>query len=155
MVHKSYSTSKTNRDYLDPTLTEDDTFLNYLALAAAILDPMQRKDMRYFLSGLYDEEEAKARMKQIDYLRELGCGTKMDHEKWLKEFNKDLEKHKRKRDGIPVKVINKYAGTEMNFESIKKACEEYDLNYKSVKQCFNYHNSDEIKYKGLIIKKIK
>ena len=60
MVHKSYSTSKTNRDYLDPTLTEDDTFLNYLALAAAILDPMQRKDMRYFLSGLYDEEEAKA-----------------------------------------------------------------------------------------------
>ena len=28
MVHKSYSTSKTNRDYLDPTLTEDDTFLN-------------------------------------------------------------------------------------------------------------------------------
>ena len=93
-------------------------------------------------------------MKQIDYLRELGCGTKMDHEKWLEGFNKDLEKHKRKRDGIPVKVINKYAGTEMNFESIKKACEEYDLNYKSVKQCFNYHKTDKIKYKGLIIKKI-
>ena len=154
MVHKSYSTSKTNRDYLDPTLTEDDTFLNYLALAAAILDPKQRKDMRFFLNGLYNEEEAKARMKQIDYLRELGCGTKMDHEKWLAKFNEDLEKHKRKRDGTPVKVINKYAGTEMNFESIKKACEEYDLNYKSVKQSFNYHKSDKIKYKGLIIKKI-
>ena len=78
----------------------------------------------------------------------------MDHEKWLAKFNEDLEKHKRKRDGIQVKVINKYAGTEMNFESIKKACEEYDLNYKSVKQSFNYHKSDKIKYKGLIIKKI-
>ena len=48
-----------------------------------------------------------------------------------------------------------FAGTEEDFESLKKACEEYDLNYKSVKQCFHYHNSDKIKYKGLIIKKIK
>ena len=103
-------------------------------------------------SLVYNEEFIKRNKEAI--LKNLNLNLKFYTELDSEEFNKNLDKDKIKRDGTPVKVINKYAGTKENFESIKKACDEYDLNYKNVKQCFSYHNSDEIKYKGLIIKKI-
>lgn len=62
-----------DKPYMDQTLANNQTFINYLALAAAILDPVDNRDMRFYLNGLFDEEEARSRMNKIDKDKEMGC----------------------------------------------------------------------------------
>lgn len=145
----------------------DKTILNYIALAAAILDPEQKKDMRNYLSkSMYDEKESKKRYEEIDKLREMGRYTeaeKTDKIKKIEQYNKNVLKEiKRLKKTIQTekyaikktKIINKYAGTEEIFETLKSACDEYDLNYSSVKASFSMKKTNTIMFKGLIIEKL-
>ena len=55
---------KYHSKYTDPN---DNTSLNYLALAAAILDPNPKKDSRnYMLPELFNPDEAEERIREID-----------------------------------------------------------------------------------------
>ena len=135
-------------------LREDPTTENWLALFHAITDKSQRKDMRFYLSGLFDEEEGNKRMKKIDYLRQLGEGTELDHEKWLEKFKKETEKNKYKYAGRKIKVINPSTGTDEIFPTISAFCEEYELKKENVRSAFNVKKSNKIKYKGLILEKL-
>lgn len=139
---------------LSPKLREDPTTENWLALFHAITDKSQRKDMRFYLSGLFDEEEGNKRMKKIDYLRQLGAGTELDHEKWLEKFKKETEKNKYKYAGRKIKVINPSTGTDEIFPTISAFCEEYELKKENVRSAFNVKKSNKIKYKGLILEKL-
>ena len=139
---------------LSPKLREDPTTENWLALFHAITDKSQRKDMRFYLSGLFDEEEGNKRMKKIDYLRQLGEGTELDHEKWLEKFKKETEKNKYKYAGRKIKVINPSTGTDEIFPTISAFCEEYELKKENVRSAFNVKKSNKIKYKGLILEKL-
>ena len=147
---KPINTNKSN--YIDPISHNDPTFINYLALATAILDPEKREDMRFYLKGLFDKEESDERMQQIDILRELGAGTKLDHDAWLEKFKKES---KRSYVGARrIKVINPAAGTEEIFPSINSMCEEYEFKKKNVRSIFHYRKSNKIQYKGLILEKL-
>lgn len=142
-----------DKPYMDPTLANDPTFVNYLALAAAILDPVKNRDMRFYLNGLFDEGEARYRMNKIDEDKEMGCDTYIVN---LEKQEKIRKLAKKKiSSGVPAVIINNYAGTEEKFHTLKEACEEYDLNYKSVKVYFSMQKSKEIMYQGLIIRKLK
>lgn len=148
-----YKPMAKDKPYMDPTLANDPTFVNYLALAAAILDPVDNRDMRFYLNGLFDEEEARYRMNKIDKDKEMGCDTYIvnleKQEKIKRLANKELNK------GVPVLVINNYAGTEERFKTLKEACEEYDLRYVNVKNYFSRKRTREIMYHGLIFRKLK
>ena len=146
-----YKPVESYKPYIDPTMADDPTFINYLALAAAILDTNSKRRSEYYLKGLFDKEEGDTKMQEIDNLREIGFPTKAEHEndieKMINKFNKS------RYSGIPVIVING-AGTKEEYGSLKEACDEYDLKYDNVKQTFYNKKSDEIKYQGLIIKKL-
>ena len=139
---------------LSPKLREDPTTENWLALFHAITDKSQRKDMRFYLSGLFDEEEGNKRMKKIDYLRQLGAGTELDHEKWLENFKKKAESKRKYVGAKKIKVTNLYAGTEEIFNSINSMCEEYGFRKNNVRSMFHYKKSNKIKYRGLILEKL-
>ena len=64
---------------------DDPTAINYLALAAAILDEKYRP-IDYYLKGLYNKDEAEARMKEIDEIRASGGRTELDEEKAKKNI---------------------------------------------------------------------
>ena len=134
-------------------LINNPLFPNYMAILAAILDPVENRDMRIYLSSLFNEEEAKKNMARIDRLREMGCPTECENmgyiEKIKKLANKELNK------GVPTLIINNYAGTKEKFNTLKDACDEYDLKYLNVKKYFSKKRTREIKYQGLIIKKLK
>lgn len=142
-----------DKPHIELRLQEDPTFVNYLALAAAILDPVKNRDMRFYLNGLFDEEEARYRMNKIDEDKEMGCDTyivNLEKQEQIKRLaNKELNK------GVPVLVINNHAGTEEKFKTLKEACEEYDLRYVNVKNYFSRKRTREIMYHGLILKKLK
>ena len=135
--------------------SNDKTMINYLALLNAIIDKNPDKNAnKYLIKELFDKEEEKKRMKQIDYLRAIGAGTELDHEKWMEDFKKRCEKNNVQYRRIPIEVINKHAGTKETFRSIREACEAYDLKLQNVRGYFNYRKTREIQYKGLIIRKI-
>lgn len=142
-----------DKPYIDPRLQEDPTFINYLALAAAILDIKGKRNLSFYLNGLYDNEEAECRMNEIDKDKEMGCDTYIVN---LEKQEKIRKLAKKKiSSGVPAVIVNNYAGTEEKFDTLKAACEEYDLNYKSVKVYFSMQKSKEIMYQGLIIRKLK
>ena len=132
----------------------DPTLINYLALYAAIVDKKPKKDMRYYLVGLFDAQESDERMQQIDRDRSLGVGTELDHELWLEKFKKETEKNKYKYAGRKIKVINPSTGTDEIFPTISAFCEEYELKKENVRSAFNVKKSNKIKYKGLILEKL-
>ena len=53
-----------------------------------------------------------------------------------------------------TKVINTYLGEEKIFNTIKEACEEYDLKFNNVKEYFFRKKTNKIQYKGLILEKL-
>ena len=53
-----------------------------------------------------------------------------------------------------IKVINPSAGTEETYPSINQMCEEYGFKKKNVRAMFHYRESNEIRYKGLILEKL-
>lgn len=138
---------------LSPKLKNDPTAENYIALFHAITDTRER-DIRYYLSGLFDDEEAETSMMKIDELRALGSSTEYEHEMWLEKFKKKAESKRNYVGARKIKVINPSAGTEEVFKSINSMCEEYGFKKKNVRSMFHYRESNKIQYKGLILEKL-
>lgn len=144
---------------LSPNLRDDPTIENYIALFHAITDkeldnPNKIIDSRKYLQGLFDTQESDERVQEIDYLREIGAGTELDHQSWLEKFKKEAESKRKYVGARKIKVINPSAGTEEIFPSINSMCEEYDLKKNNVRSMFHYKKSNKIKYKGLILEKL-
>ena len=139
---------------LSPKLKNDPTAENYIALFHAITDKKPRNDMRYYLSGLFDDEEAEISMMKIDELRALGSSTECEHEIWLEKFKKKVESKRNYVGARKIKVINPSAGTEETYPSINQMCEEYGFKKKNVRAMFHYRESNKIRYKGLILEKL-
>ena len=138
---------------LSPKLRDDPTAENYIALFHAITD-IRERDIRYYLSGLFDSEEEKQRISKIEYLREIGAGTDLEHEIWLEKFKKKAESKRNYVGARKIKVINPAAGTEEIFPSINQMCEEYGFKKKNVRAMFHYRESNKIRYKGLYLEKL-
>lgn len=138
---------------LSPKMKNDPTAENYIALFHAITDT-EEKDIRYYLSGLFDDEEAETSMMKIDALRALGSSTELEHEIWLEKFKKKVESKRNYVGARKIKVINPAAGTEEIFKSINSMCEEYGFKKKNVRSMFHYREPNKIQYKGLILEKI-
>ena len=143
MKYKYMPVKKYHSKYTDPN---DNTSLNYLALAAAILEE---------------------RIREIDNIRATGGITEAEmialneeNANYDIKVRKELEAIKKRRvfKRRQIRVINKYAGEERIFSSMKEACEEYDLNYNSVQNTYKYYQkrygANKIKYHGLIIEKM-
>lgn len=146
MPRRTYCSSKPGK--LDPKLADDKTFTNYLALAAAILDPYP-EPIDYYLDGLKDESESRRRIKEIEEIRARGIGTDLDNE--IKQ-NAELKIAKNSKVK-PATAINLRTGEQTTCDSIKELAFELNLNYKSIISSFRYRKSDQIKYKGYLIKK--
>ena len=132
---------------LTPKMKEDPVMDCYIALFNAITDREitdinKEVDSRKYLKGLFDKEESKKRIKQIDLMRRIGMKT--EAEQIIEHNTRDTR----------TKVINPYAGTEKVFRTIKEACEEYDINYNNVKEYFFRKKTNRITYKGLILEKL-
>ena len=57
--------------------SDDKTILNYISLLTAILDPEPSENLKkYLLPEMFDKEESKARMKEIDEIGVKGEYTK-------------------------------------------------------------------------------
>ena len=153
---------------LSPKLKNDPTAENYIALFHAITDTRER-DIRYYLSGLFDDEEGDERVAEIDELRKRGDVTKAqmikmneDNKKYDDIIRKKIEQYKKRQENNnqirnikPIKVTNPSAGTEEIYSSIKEFAEEYEYNAKSVSSAFFYQKTNIIQFKGLIIQKLK
>lgn len=138
---------------LSPKLKNDPTAENYIALFHAITDTRER-DIRYYLSGLFDDEEGDERVAEIDELRALGSSTDLEHEIWLEKFKKKAESKRNYVGARKIKVINPAAGTEEIYPSINQMREEYGFKKKNVRSMFHYRESNKIQYKGLILEKL-
>ena len=119
----------------------------YIALFNAITDREitdinKEVDSRKYLKGLFDKEESQKRIKQIDLMRSIGMKT--EAEQIIEHNTRDTR----------TKVINPYLGEEKIFNTIKEACEEYDINYNNVKEYFFRKKTKQITYKGLIFIKL-
>lgn len=139
-------------------LKNDPTFENYIALFQVItadsIEKNGRMNLKRYLSGLFDEVEAEKRMAEIDYLREIGADTQVSHEVWLENYKKKIKSNREYKGARKVKVTNPHAGTVEIFPSINQMCQEYNFHHRNVRTLFNYHKSDKIQYKGLILEKI-
>ena len=147
---------------------DDTTILNYLSLFTAIMDPEPTTDLRkYLLSEMFDKEEAKIRMKEIDEIHAKGDYTEAQwiafneqNKIYAEKVRKDLEKTKNKinKSKVKVKVINESAGTIEIKDSVKDVADEYGLNYSTLTSLFSYYkkkyNTNKIKYHGLILEKL-
>lgn len=145
---------------LSPKLKEDPTIENYIALFHAITDRDTSYysdkviDSRKYLHGLFDTQESDERIKEIEFQRELGVGTELEHEIWLENLKKKQESKRNYVGARKIKVINPSAGTEETFKSINSMCEEYGFKKKNVRTMFNYRKSNKIQHKGLILEKL-
>ena len=157
---------------------DDTTILNYLSLFTAIMDPEPTTDLRkYLLPEMFDKEEAKIRMKEIDKIHAKGDYTEAQwiafneqNKIYAEKVRKDLEKTKNKinnleklknkinKSKVKVKVINESAGTIEIKDSVKDVADEYGLNYRTLTSLFSYYkkkyNTNKIKYHGLILEKL-
>ncbi len=132
---------------LTPKMKEDPVMDCYIALFNAITDREitdinKEVDSRKYLKGLFDKEESQKRIKQIDLMRRIGMKT--EAEQMIEHNTRDTR----------TKVINPYLGEEKIFNTIKEACEEYDINYNNVKEYFFRKKTNKIQYKGLILEKL-
>ena len=147
---------------------DDTTILNYLSLFTAIMDPEPTTDLRkYLLPEMFDKEEAKIRMKEIDEIHAKGDYTEAqwilfneENKIYTEKVRKDIEKLKNKinKSKVKVKVINESAGTIEIKDSVKDVADEYGLNYSTLTSLFSYYkkkyNTNKIKYHGLILEKL-
>ena len=132
---------------LTPKMKEDPVMDCYIALFNAITDREitdinKEVDSRKYLKGLFDKEESKKRIKQIDLMRSIGMKTEAEQ----------LIYHSTRN--VRTKVINPYMGEEKIFNTMKEACEEYELKFNNVKEYFYRKKINKIQYKGLILEKL-
>ena len=148
---------------------DDTTILNYLSLFTAIMDPEPTTDLRkYLLPEMFDKEEAKIRMKEIDEIHAKGDYTEAqwilfneENKQYEKKVRKAIEKINSKKpryNKMKIKVTNKYAGTIEIKDSVKDVADEYGLNYSTLTSLFSYYkkkyNTNKIKCHGLILEKL-
>ena len=147
---------------------DDTTILNYLSLFTAIMDPEPTTDLRkYLLPEMFDKEEAKIRMKEIDEIHAKGDYTEAqwilfneENKIYTEKVRKDIEKLKNKinKSKVKVKVINESAGTIEIKDSVKDVADEYGLNYSTLTSLFSYYkkkyNTNKIKCHGFILEKL-
>ena len=147
---------------------DDTTILNYLSLFTAIMDPEPTTDLRkYLLPEMFDKEEAKIRMKEIDEIHAKGDYTEAQwiafneqNKIYAEKVRKDLEKLKNKinKSKVKVKVINESAGTIEIKDSVKDVADEYGLNYSTLTSLFSYYkkkyNTNKIKCHGFVLEKL-
>ena len=164
---------------------DDTTILNYLSLFTAIMDPEPTTDLRkYLLPEMFDKEEAKIRMKEIDEIHAKGDYTEAQwiafneqNKIYAEKVRKDLEKTKNKinksknkinnleklknkinKSKVKVKVINESAGTIEIKDSVKDVADEYGLNYSTLTSLFSYYkkkyNTNKIKCHGFVLEKL-
>ena len=132
---------------LTPKMKEDPVMDCYIALFNAITDREitdinKEVDSRKYLKGLFDKEESKKRIKQIDLMRSIG----------MKAEAEQLIYHSTRN--VRTKVTNPYLGEEKIFNTMKEACEEYELKFNNVKEYFFRKKTNRITYKGLILEKL-
>ena len=132
---------------LTPKDKEDPVMDCYIALFHAITDPTiinpnKKVDSRKYLKGLFNEEESQKRIKQIDLMRSIGMKTEAEQ----------LIYHSTRN--VRTKVTNPYLGEEKIFNTMKEACEEYELKFNNVKEYFFRKKTNKIQYKGLILEKL-
>lgn len=131
---------------------DDLIYENWLRLGECIVTPKLRH-MNYYLSSFYDKKEEKKNYEKIDYIRSLGTMTKAEHEIWLYNYKKKM--NKTISYGPKTKVTNKYAGTKQVYKTMREACEDNDIKYKNLVEMFNSEKTKKVKYKGLIFEKVK
>lgn len=150
-----YKPAESHKSYIDPAMVEDITFTNHLALAAAILDPSDRK-ISYYLNGLYDKDVGDVRIQEIDRMNRQGIKTVLQdwYEKSVRSAGNKRESDRKQNTNTPTLVINTSLDGAIRYETLKEACDLNDLNYKSVNNKFWYRKSNEIEYKGLILRKL-
>ena len=107
----------------DPTMVEDVTYLNYLALAGAILLDPNSEDYKQIVYNkeLYDKDEEIKRIKEIDDIRAKGEMTEL--EKWYKNtFNKadGKEKIKSEKELLRIEKIRQTAILNARERQIKR-----------------------------------
>ena len=143
---------------------EDPTIINYLRLYEVLVD-QDLRDMKYYLNDLIDEEASKKRMKEIDEIRAAGGATEAEmihlkdccDRRYKTVLNNIKRMSKQERQGHTTKVVNPSAGTEEIFNSLREACEEYNLKYNNARAYFSQNKKSKknknntIKYHGLYL----
>lgn len=130
--------------------SDEVTYLNYLALAAAILAPSSNE--RY-TKGLYDNEEADKRIKEIEDLRARGEKTEL--ELWYKsEVNKVARNSSVNKEGNNISIFDLRTNTEKHYSSLRYVCEQNDLKYENVKVKLRENKGNSITINRYIIKRI-
>ena len=140
---------------------EDPTLINYLRFFEAIADKNPR-DIRHYVNDLMNEEEAEKRMKEIDEIRATGGATEAEmihlkdccDRRYKTVLNELRRMRKQERYGHTTKVVNPSAGTTEIFNSLREACEEYNLKYNNARAYFSQSKKNKkntIKYHGLYL----
>ena len=100
---------KTNRinksKVTDPTMVDDVTYLNYLALAGAILLEEDDENYKYivFNKDLFNKDEERQRIKEINEMRARGEMTEL--EKWYKQGIENYDEiTEKKRQGAYIRI---------------------------------------------------
>ncbi len=100
---------KTNRinksKVTDPTMVDDVTYLNYLALAGAILLEEDDENYKYivFNKDLFNKDEERRRIKEINEMRARGEMTEL--EKWYKQGIENYDEiTEKKRQGAYIRI---------------------------------------------------
>ena len=136
--------------------SDDKTILNYISLLTAILDPEPSKDLRkYLLPEMFDKEESKARMKEIDEIRAKGEYTKYQT-KYQTRTIKIKRKYNNLKNNQKMKITDK-DGNEKIYNSMKDLAYAIGINYNTLKWHLKKNNDEgktKLEYKGLIIEKI-
>ncbi len=127
-------------------INNDPTLINYLALAACILDE-NPGSTDYYLQGLFDEDESFKRRYEIEEIRAGGGRTELDEERRVRMAIKN-GKCKRIKSGRPCKAIHINTGKEYTYESLKDLANDLGINYNSMRQIFTKRKSNEIEFKG-------
>lgn len=130
----------------DIDIKDDPTLINYLALAAAILDPDPEPNAGSYIKGLYGSKE------EIE--------KSLEHLEATKEERKDMAVYKpvrdlRTRKGITIGVTNLETGEYEIYENIKIFAVDKGLNDVSIRSKLK-RNEDKpyIIFKGYKIQKI-
>ena len=130
----------------DIDIKDDPTLINYLALAAAILDPDPEPNAGSYIKGLYGSKEEIA--KNLEYLEAT------------KEERKDMDVYKPVREpytkaGVMILVTNLETGETQEYNTVRAFAKEKGLNEDSIRQKIRV-NKDKpfIEFKGYKIQKI-
>ena len=132
--------------------SDDKTILNYISLLTAILDPEPPKDSRkYLLPEMFDKEESKARIKEIDEIR-----AKDEYTKYQTRTIKIKRKYNNLKNNKKMKITDK-DGNEKIYNSMQDLASAIGINYNTLKWHLKKNNDEgktKLEYKGLIIEKI-